>query len=256
MILKLASYLLFAKTFCLLPILYFQGKRIRETVPKLPEATEPHGISGEASDRALKMVCIGESTIAGVGVKTHKDGFVGALAEGLAEDLKRKIIWEVIARSGYTAQRVHQKLLPKINGQPDLIIVGLGGNDAFMLNRPKRWAAEIRSLIESLRADHPTAIIAFTNMPPIKIFPAFTKTIKGTVGSLVELLGQELAILVRDYENVFYNEEVINLEVWKKRYAITGHVSEFFSDGVHPSELTYKTWGKDFARYLLTKTKL
>ncbi len=253
---KLASFLLFAKTFCLLPILYFQGKRIRETVPKLPEATEPIGFSGEAYDRPLKMVCIGESTIAGVGVKTHKDGFVGALANGLAEGLERKIEWEVAARSGYTANRVHQQLVPKINGQPDLIVVGLGGNDAFMLNKPARWAKEIRSLIDSLVANYPNAIIAFTNMPPIKIFPAFTNTIKGTVGSLVELLGQELAELVQDYENVFYNEEVINLEVWKGRYAITGVVSEFFSDGVHPSELTYKTWGKDFARYLLTNTTL
>ena len=253
---KLASFLLFTKTFCLLPVLYFQGKRIRETVPKLPEATEPSGLSGDGYNRPLKLICVGESTIAGVGVKTHKDGFVGALAKKLAEELERKVVWEVIAKSGYTAKRVHQKLLPRISGQPDLIVVGLGGNDAFTLNKPAQWANEIRSLIVSLRTDHPKAVIAFTNMPPIKIFPAFTKTIKGTIGSLVELLGQELAILVQEFEQVYYNEEVINLDIWKKRYSITGDVAEFFSDGVHPSELTYKTWGKDFAKYLLTKTTL
>lgn len=254
--LKLTSFILFAKTFFLLPVLYFQGKKIRQTVPKLPEATGPSGISGRDYDQPLRMVCLGESTIAGVGVRTHKDGFVGALATTLATQLKRQIVWEVVARSGYTVKSVRHKLLSRISNNPQLIIVGLGGNDAFTLNRPTRWVAEIRALIKSLKKDHPEAVIAFTNMPPIKIFPAFTKSIKGTVGSLVELLGQELEVVVQEFDAVYYNKEVINLEVWKKRYNISGDVSEFFSDGVHPSELTYQVWGKDFAAYLLKTTEI
>lgn len=33
-------------TFLLLPVLYFNGKKIRRTVPVLPEAEGPAGISG------------------------------------------------------------------------------------------------------------------------------------------------------------------------------------------------------------------
>ena len=57
----------------LLPLMYYQGKRIRASVPKLPEAK---GLEGsfqinEKNERPVKIISIGESTIAGVGVETH-----------------------------------------------------------------------------------------------------------------------------------------------------------------------------------------
>lgn len=249
---KLNSFFLFAKTFCLLPLLYFQGKKIRRTIPKLPEATGNHGVAGKGYDRTLRLVCMGESTIAGVGVRTHQDGFAGTLANRLASGLKRRIEWEVVARSGYTAKRVRHKLLPRITNQPQVIIVGLGGNDAFTMNKPANWADEIRRLIQDLKDQYPDAVIAFTNMPPIKIFPAFTRSIKSTIGVLVEILGKELELVVQEFDNVFYNNEILDLKNLAERHDVSGGITDFFSDGVHPSALTYQTWGKDFAKYLLT----
>ena len=50
---------------------------------------------------------------------------------------------------------------------------------------------------------------------------------------------------------MYYNNELIRLETWQKRYAIKGEISDFFSDGVHPSMLTYQIWGKDMANYIM-----
>jgi lysophospholipase L1-like esterase len=236
----------------LLPLMYYQGKKIRAEVPQLPEAEGKTGqcIVNNQSANDLKVIFIGESTIAGVGVQTHEEGFAGAFAKTFSRFIEKNVIWKVYARSGYTAKSVHRKLLPKITEkQADLIVVGLGGNDAFTLNKPSNWSKDIRAIIESLQQIYPQTRIVFCNMPPIKEFPAFTSLIKFTIGNLVELLGEELEKVVKDYENVYYYNEIISVRQWKSRYQIEGDQSKFFSDGVHPSKLTYQTWGKAVAQF-------
>ena len=234
----------------LLPLMYFQGKRIQARMPKLPEA---EGIEGQCESKlkttnCLKLITIGESTIAGVGVKTHEEGLTGTIANELSRLYDLNISWKVYARSGYTASRVEKKLIPRITErQVDLIIIGLGGNDAFTLNRPSKWTTQIRSLITSIKLRFPEAIIVFCNMPPIKEFPAFTSLIKFTVGNLVEILGEELQKTVNEYENTFYFGEKITLKGWINKFQLNVNKGDFFSDGVHPSKLTYQTWAKAIA---------
>ena len=90
-------------TFPLLPLMYFQGKKIKSNVPRLPEAKGIKGLSAVSSKKTLRMITIGESTIAGVGVSTHQEGFTGTLANELASELKTNIDWKVYAKSGYTS---------------------------------------------------------------------------------------------------------------------------------------------------------
>ena len=60
------------------------------------------------------MVMIGESAFAGVGVEKHQDGFAGSLAYNLSERLPSSVNWTVYAKSGYTAQKLSERLIPKI----------------------------------------------------------------------------------------------------------------------------------------------
>lgn len=236
----------------LLPVLFYQGKKIRQEVPKLPEARNPKGFIKKSSNKTLKVIALGESTFAGVGVDFHENGFIGALAREISAKTNASILWRVYAKSGYTAKMVHQRLLPKIEEtNADIIIIGLGGNDAFKLNSPDVWIYQINILMKKLKRKFPKTPIYFTNMPPIKEFPAFTNSIKFVIGNLVQLLGKRLDKRVRKKKNVHYNNEVVTLESWKEKYNITGDVETFFSDGVHPSLITYQVWGKDMANYIL-----
>ncbi|MDX1553739.1 MAG: hypothetical protein R3198_14020 [Marinobacter sp.] len=79
-------------TALLFPVLLYQGKRARKTTPRLPEA---HGSScGHYGDGQpdLRLLVIGESTAASVGVTTHDQG----LASQLARQLNR--VYEQLAR--------------------------------------------------------------------------------------------------------------------------------------------------------------
>ena len=208
----------------LLPLMYYQGQQIRASVPVLPEATGIEGYVQIDSTKEVSLLAIGESTIAGVGVKTHREGFTGTLAQEIGDQLGVNVRWKVYAKSGYTAKKVTEKILPKITeNEVDIIVVGLGGNDAFQLNRPAKWRKDIE---------------------------------KFTVGNLVEILGAELKKVTDPLPNVYYSLEKITLDGWMKKFQVDTEMSEFFSDGVHPSLFTYQTWARDLADFILKDEKI
>lgn len=238
----------------LLPIMYFQGKRIKKRVPSLPEATGSSGSTANSSNQKLQLITIGESTIAGVGVETHEQGFTGALARTLGESLHTDVDWRVYARSGYTIKQVTKKIIPKIEEEKlDLIVIGMGGNDAFELNSPRQCKMDLIEMIATLRNRFGNIPIVFNNMPPIKDFPAFTPLIKFVIGNLVEFYGEKLDEICSEQPNVYFASEIIKLSHWIEHLDHKYTPDDFFSDGVHPSKLSYQTWGSEMAKLVVTQ---
>ena len=178
----------------LLPILYWQAGRIWNGMPKLPEASADLVGRIGTGNKELKVLAIGESTIAGVGVDSHRKGITGSFASFLAKQLEAVVHWTVVAKTGITAQEANELLIPKLEPRPtNLILIGLGGNDAFRQHSPNKWVTDVKQLIQNIRKIYPTTPIVFLNMPPVREFPAFTTLIRFFIGNLAELLGDELA---------------------------------------------------------------
>lgn len=236
-----------------IPLLYLQGKRVRAAVPPMPSAKDPEGsVEFDSPAKPLQIITLGESTMAGLGVEFHDQGFTGTLARELSDALKRSVNWKVYAQSGYNAQDTRKDLVPQITeSQADLIVIGLGANDAIERNTPTGWKRDIIQLIQDIRVVFPKTPIAFLNMPPIREFPAFTPLLQFFLGNLVELHGKQLIRVAADLENIYYNSEVISTESWSVRFQMDGTPKDFYSDGVHPSGLTYRLWAQDFAAFLL-----
>ena len=235
----------------ILPFLYFDAKKVRKHTPILPPAENPNGVSKSDNKDQLRVLILGESTMAGLGVKKHAEGFPGAFADNISKLTGKQIIWEVHAKSGYTVKQINERIIQNINGQFDLIVIGVGGNDAFTLNTTGNWSRDILIMIESLISKFPSSKCVFINMPPIHAFPGFTPLLKKTLGKRVELLGRKLKQLTDRIQNVFYIEEKIELDQWKQKFDLENNSEDFFSDGVHPSKLTYQTWAKQVANYIL-----
>lgn len=241
----------------LLPIIYLQSLRIRARVPQLPEAEEPRGMVIKKSGPGLRVLFLGESTVAGIGVKTHEEGIAGTFAQEFSNYTGENVSWRVYARSGYTAEEVYTHILPEIEESSlDLFVIGLGGNDAFTLNSPGNWIKHVKKIIDHLQARYPDTPIAFLNMPPIKLFPAFTPQIKFVLGNLVEILGDELETYVANLDNVYYYARRVSAEDWSERLGVEATAEDLFSDGVHPAKFTYQLWAKDMLRYLVEETDL
>jgi len=237
-----------------LPFLYFQAKAIRKRVPELPEAKNPKGVFGKNFKSSQTILFIGESTLAGVGVEEHKNGFAGTFARIWSAHYETKVDWKVYARSGYTVKSMLEKLVPKLEEDlVDVIILGVGGNDAFTFNRPWKFKKEVERLIERLIDKYPNAQIYLPNVPPIKAFPAFTPLIRFCIGNHVELLAFELQRVSSQFENIEFNGQFLKLEDWLQHLNPNETTDAFFSDGVHPSAKTYQLWAQDFFHFILEK---
>src|SRR5215218_8520137 len=82
------------------PLLYLQGQLTRRRVGVLPDAAGPKtGRVGDGPD-SVEMLAIGESTIAGLGAKTHQSAFAGQFAKQLSERIEKAVNWTVIGRNG------------------------------------------------------------------------------------------------------------------------------------------------------------
>lgn len=241
----------------LLPIMYFQGKDLKENAMRLPAAKESSGRVDIGSDQTLKVLLMGESTMAGVGVEFHKDGFAGSFARELSSISQSNVEWQVFAQSGFNLKQLIKHVLPKVPiSDFDLIVIAMGANDAFQLNSPKTWRKNIEKLIDRCQEKFPNTPIGFCNMPPIKLFPAFPATLRLTVGNLVELFGKELIQICTEKNKVYFDSQTIDLNDWLHQLDGDQNTDSFFSDGIHPNKLTYKIWGEEFAKFVVQQIEL
>jgi lysophospholipase L1-like esterase len=216
----------------LAPLLFLQGQITRWKIGLLPEAGGgPSGRTGESDDPA-KLLVLGESTVAGLGARTHEVALAGRFARKLSEHLGRPVAWHVVGLSGVTARRTIDELLPKVPGEKyDHILLGIGGNDVMKLSSPVRWRRDMLELLSLLRQRNPDAVIFISNCPMIIASPVLPQPIKGILWKLSQMHNANIIDLTRDMERVFYYPQPAGVKA-----------KGFFADGIHPSEQGYADW--------------
>src|SRR3954464_12640107 len=111
----------------LAPFLYIQGKIARKRVGVLPDAGgETTGLV-PGDEPVARLLIIGESTVAGLGARTHDVALAGQFARNLSDRIGRAVHWTVIGKSGVTARQTIRELIPKVADEEfDYILIGLG----------------------------------------------------------------------------------------------------------------------------------
>lgn len=221
------------------PFLYLQGQLTRRKVGVLPEAGGKRGgIVGSDAEPA-KLFVLGESTVAGLGARTHEFALAGQFARCLGEVIKRPVKWSVVGRNGVTARQAIRELLPKMPSEKfDYILVGLGGNDVLKLSSPVRWRRDMIELLAVLRRSNPDAVIFISNCPMIKLSPAIPQPIKFFLWELSKMHDANIREFTADMDRVFYYRQPRDLEI-----------EGFFADGIHPSEKGYADWARAMIDY-------
>src|SRR5688500_19897084 len=109
------------------PFLLLQGQITRWKVGLLPEAEQPSGIAGEG-ENAANLLVLGESTVAGLGAKTHELALGGQFAARLSEKIRRPVRWTVVGRNGVTARRTIDEHWPLVTDERIVSeMLGVGG---------------------------------------------------------------------------------------------------------------------------------
>jgi len=235
------------------PILLVQALLAKKRVGKLPDAIDPAGVT-DGEHPILPVLIIGESTVAGVGVHRQVDGLSGRIGVSIGKLTNRKVNWYAVGGSGYTARKVSEMLVDNIpEYEFEIIVIALGGNDTFELNNPLRWKKDLEQLIQKISVKFPDGKIAIANMPPVGSFTAFPVMLQWYMGGLVSLHRKVIRDLPQKYKNLLYLADPIDFDAWREKTGRNVPMKEFFSDGVHPSALTYRLWGEQIAEAIFNK---
>lgn len=241
--------------FICLPYVYFAVRKIRKEIPILPNAKDLKGIEGKEFTDSLSVLYLGESAIAGVGVASNHDGLGGQVSKNLAKLYRKSINWEVLAHTGYDAQMVIEKILPKLDDQPyDLILIQLCVNDTLKLIPPVIFSLRIEKIINHLKHKYPDSKILFVNNAPVRdmSFPALFKFI---LGNIIDEYGKVIERLVAQHQDLYFINIKLKYSDWQVRYPDKPR-DEFFSDGVHPSAFTYARWSEDICDFIKIEKNL
>ena len=226
------------------PFLYWQGRRVRKKVGRLPDARGATvGIFGEHAE-TVNLLAIGESTVAGVGASNHAEALGGQLAKYLSFELNKSVRWHVLGESGITVGGTLARLVPRLpETAMNFVVVALGGNDTFQISSPNKWRTGMTKLVEIVRAKYPKAVILLANTPRILDFTVLPITLKMVLWRISHLHHENAKIIAAEHENVFYYDEAGAVE------------DGFFADGVHPSPRGYALWAEAMIKSLARKMK-
>jgi len=229
----------------LLPLLLAQGKRVRATALKLPEAAgERHGVAGTGRV-ALRVLIVGDSSAAGVGVGTQDDAFAGQLAQALAERAGAAVAWQLVATSGHTAQDAARALANAPLTTADLLVTALGVNDVVSQTRPAQF---LRSLDEIHALAVTRAQVTHSwhcGLPPMGTFPLLPQPLRWILGRDAAHLDDALVRHLQGQTSRLHlplpeaprmpGKDDSTPEGWMAR------------DGFHPGLLGYRQWGRQVA---------
>jgi lysophospholipase L1-like esterase len=171
--------------FVLSPLLVTQAALARARLPRLPEPSGPRqGVVGRGP--LLRLLVMGDSSAAGVGVVTQREALGLPLAQQLAALCGAKVQWQLAAQAGLTTAQtltmwrdraqVHDALIA------DVAVVVTGVNDVVD-QVPSHRAVDARQhLANLLRNGHGVQHVVFAPLPPMHQFPALPQPLRWVAG--------------------------------------------------------------------------
>lgn len=220
------------------PLLYLQGRYTRRKIGLLPPAAgATSGISGDGNGSS-ELLVIGESTVAGLGARTHNTALAGQFASQLSKRIGIPVRWTAIGKNGVTAKRTISELLPRVPAKKfDYILIGLGGNDVIKLSSPRKWRRTMTELIRLLREQSPDSIIFITNCAAVNQSPVLPQPIRSLLWELSKMHNANAIEFAGAMDRVFYYHQP------------TAVPKGFFADGIHPSEFGYAVWSESMMKF-------
>lgn len=221
------------------PLLWAQGRWARWRTPRLAPPPDPlQGHIGEDHE-PFRILVLGESPAAGIGVSTREESLPAQLALELGRRKRLPVKWRSVAVNGSTIRDVIDRQLPQIQGErADLVVVVIGVNDTTGLTSRSRWRRGIIHLINRIRDVTPASIL-FASLPRMESFTAMPQPLRAVIGIRARLLDQDLGTIVTMHDGVTVAGPLQPLTA-----------AQLAADGYHPSALACTEWAIQLANRL------
>lgn len=183
---------------------------------------QPRGAPG-----GLLYVALGDSAAQGIGAGRPDRGYVGLIAERLRRRTGRPVQVVNLSRSGARVRDVVDDQLPRLAGlRPDLLTVGVGGNDIRGYD-VDRYLRDVTALVDGLPAG---AVIADT---PYFMHGQIQRHADGAAAVVTQLAEQRGLVVAA-------LQEAMRVRGW--RAMLTDYAADWF----HPNDRGHLVWAAAF----------
>jgi lysophospholipase L1-like esterase len=228
------------------PVLIAQGLYLRQTMPVLPEAEgDRSGVCSHVrhTKGSIRLIVVGDSSGAGVGVKHQHQALAQPLAEALSHGLHRAVQWQLVAQSGWSTRAATQALL-HLDPAPraDIAVTVLGVNDVLEQVPTHRAIEDRKALVQCLMARCGVQHVAMFALPPMHEFPGLPQPLRTVFGADAKRINRAQLDWAESTPHVSHCETGVHLE----------H-SNMSSDGFHPGLPVYRACVMAMAEHLMHK---
>ena len=190
--------------------------------------SQPRGQAG-----GLLYVALGDSAAQGIGASSPQRGYVGLIADRFAEATGQPVQIVNLSRSGARIDDVLERQLPLLRQyQPDLITVGIGGNDIRRFD-----LATLTDRVARLMAALPAgAVVADA---PYFMHGRWERDASAAANAMSEAARRRRLSVVPLHE-------ALRAEGWSAMF------TQFAADWFHPNDRGHRVWADAFWATILT----
>lgn len=191
-----------------------------------------YGVNGQG--QSLRLLVLGDSAAAGVGVDTQAEALTGQLLAQLSD--RYEVQWRLLATTGHTLAQVLDDL-NQLEGQTfDVVVLSVGVNDATGRTSIKVWQQQYRTLLSQLEQRFGSQLMLCSSVPPMHLFSALPQPLRWFMGQQAKQLNKALQQLLASQQKAVFMP--IEFELSPAYLA---------ADGFHPSHLAYTVWAQQLA---------
>jgi len=233
--------LAFAKA-ALLPLLLWQGRQVRRRATRLPEAEGPReGVAGTGRVR-LRLLIVGDSSAAGVGVDNQTQALAGRLSEALSQRVGGSVVWQLIARTGDTTAQSLEAVRSLSLHPADVMVTALGLNDVVAQVPPRLWLQRLDRLNRTVAKRAGVKHVVHSGVPPLQVFPLLPNPLRWVLATDAQRYNDALADRVRRTPDRWW----LPLPVEEDEQLDDTSVL-MAEDGFHPGPALYALWAEQLA---------
>ena len=241
----------FIGTFAGIVAVQFMRLRRMEFLPMHPGFYVNHVVSpsgASAVGARLRLVVLGDSTAAGVGVGRAEDALPYRLAQHIADRERRPVHvvsygWAGARMADLPATQLPRALEPLRHGETapflpgaDIVALVIGSNDATHHTKPGPYRADLRRALEMVRESAPHARVVLAGIP------AFRGALKA-IEPLISLADMYARLLRRISRAEADRAAVAYADLARHVPPRIDRTTEFLSsDQFHPSAVGYAIW--------------
>jgi lysophospholipase L1-like esterase len=214
-----------------------QGLWLKRSAIRLPEAQGARSMSfGNAQKNELKLLYLGESPAAGVGIEHIKHAVSAQVACKLAQT--QNIEWQLLAQNGIKLKELLLKLQQTETQQADICIITMGVNDCTNLTSNRQWQTQLINIITELRS-RGCQHIFFTAVPPMQEFPLLPAPLSWIMGYRSHVLNHLLEQVCQQHNAQYLAFSAVLLP------------EMICPDGYHPNEKGAELWAQSISQQII-----